>query len=87
MERRKFTREFKLEAVKLIKDRGVSYAQAAEDLGVHACRRRRAGIVTEWEQFRALDLAQVKQRMKQPVIVDLRNIYRPEEMERGPLHL
>ncbi|MGM4921521.1 UDP-glucose dehydrogenase family protein [Tardiphaga sp. 804_B3_N1_9] len=37
-------------------------------------------IVTEWEQFRALDLAQVKKKMKQPVIVDLRNIYRPEEM-------
>ncbi|MDE2165986.1 MAG: transposase, partial [Alphaproteobacteria bacterium] len=29
MARRKFTREFKLEAVKLIKDRGVSYVQAA----------------------------------------------------------
>jgi UDPglucose 6-dehydrogenase len=37
-------------------------------------------IVTEWEQFRALDLTQLKQKMKQPVIVDLRNIYRPEEM-------
>ena len=35
MERRKFTREFKLEAVRLIRDRGVSYAQAALDLGVH----------------------------------------------------
>ena len=35
MERRKYTREFKLEAVKLIKDRGVSYVQAARDLGVH----------------------------------------------------
>ncbi len=35
MERRKFTREFKLEAVRLIKDRGVSYVQASEDLGVH----------------------------------------------------
>ena len=32
MERRKFTREFKLEAVRLIKERGVSYAQAAQDL-------------------------------------------------------
>ena len=32
MERRKFTREFKLEAVRLIKDRGVSYVQASEDL-------------------------------------------------------
>jgi UDPglucose 6-dehydrogenase len=37
-------------------------------------------IVTEWEQFRALDLARLKREMVQPVIVDLRNIYRPEEM-------
>jgi len=35
MERRKFTREFKLEAVKLIRDRGVSVTQASRDLGVH----------------------------------------------------
>ena len=35
MERRKFTREFKLEAVRLIKERGVSYAQASQDLSVH----------------------------------------------------
>ena len=35
MERRKYTREFKLEAVKLIKERGVSVAQASVDLGVH----------------------------------------------------
>ena len=35
MDRRKYTREFKLEAVKLIKDRGVSVAQASRDLGVH----------------------------------------------------
>ena len=35
MERRKFSREFKLEAVKLIRERGVSVAQAARDLGVH----------------------------------------------------
>ena len=35
MERRKFTREFKLEAVRLIKERGVSVAQASRDLGVH----------------------------------------------------
>jgi transposase-like protein len=40
MERRKFTREFKLEAVRLIKDRGVSYAQAGQDLGVHQSQRR-----------------------------------------------
>ena len=35
MERREFTREFELEAVRLIKDRGVSYVQASQDLGVH----------------------------------------------------
>ena len=35
MERRKFTRELKLEAVRLIRDVGVSYAQASRDLGVH----------------------------------------------------
>ena len=40
MERRKFTREFKLEAVRLIRDRGVSYAQASQDLGVHASQLR-----------------------------------------------
>ena len=40
MERRKFTREFKLEAVRLIKDRGVSYVQASEDLDVHTSQLR-----------------------------------------------
>ena len=40
MERRKFTREFKLEAVRLIKDRGVSYVRASEDLGVHTSQLR-----------------------------------------------
>jgi UDPglucose 6-dehydrogenase len=37
-------------------------------------------IITEWEAFRALDLARVKACMRQPVVVDLRNIYRPDEM-------
>ena len=46
MERRKFTREFKLEAVRLIKDRGVSYVQASEDRGVHTARLR--GWVTKF---------------------------------------
>jgi transposase-like protein len=35
MERQKFTREFKFEAVRLIKERGVRYTQASQDLGVH----------------------------------------------------
>ncbi len=37
-------------------------------------------IATEWEQFRALDLNRLKQALKRPVIVDLRNIYRPSDM-------
>ena len=37
-------------------------------------------IITEWEAFRALDLARVKASMRRPIVVDLRNIYRPEEM-------
>ncbi|HET9717505.1 MAG TPA: UDP-glucose/GDP-mannose dehydrogenase family protein [Pseudolabrys sp.] len=39
-------------------------------------------IVTEWEQFRALDFDRLKSLMLQPVLVDLRNVYRPEEMSR-----
>lgn len=37
-------------------------------------------IITEWDEFRALDLDRVKSLMKSPVMIDLRNIYRPEEM-------
>jgi UDPglucose 6-dehydrogenase len=40
-------------------------------------------IATEWEQFRALDLARLKSIMARPVVVDLRNIYRVEEMRRA----
>jgi UDPglucose 6-dehydrogenase len=40
-------------------------------------------IATEWEQFRALDLVRLKSVMAQPVIVDLRNIYRADEMQRA----
>jgi len=39
-------------------------------------------IVTEWEQFRALDFDRLKTVMAQPVLVDLRNVYRPDEMSR-----
>jgi UDPglucose 6-dehydrogenase len=37
-------------------------------------------IVTEWDQFRALDLDRIKLVMKTPVLVDLRNIYKPDDM-------
>jgi UDPglucose 6-dehydrogenase len=39
-------------------------------------------IVTEWDAFRALDLARIAAAMRSPVFVDLRNIYKPEEVER-----
>jgi UDPglucose 6-dehydrogenase len=39
-----------------------------------------AVIITEWDQFRALDLDRVRQVMKRPLVVDLRNIYKPEEL-------
>jgi UDPglucose 6-dehydrogenase len=37
-------------------------------------------ILTEWDQFRALDLDRVKRLVKAPVMVDLRNVYRPDDM-------
>jgi UDPglucose 6-dehydrogenase len=37
-------------------------------------------IITEWEAFRALDLKRVKTSMRQPVVVDLRNVFRQAEM-------
>ena len=37
-------------------------------------------ILTEWDQFRALDLDRVKLLVRQPVMVDLRNVYRPDDM-------
>ena len=37
-------------------------------------------IATEWEQFRALDFDQLKSVMVSPVLVDLRNVYRTDDM-------
>jgi UDPglucose 6-dehydrogenase len=58
---------------------GVTYADnpygCAE--GAHALV-----IVTEWEQFRALDLGRLKAVMAQPVVVDLRNVYRPDDLRK-----
>ena len=39
-----------------------------------------AVIVTEWDEFRALDLDRVKALMRRPLVVDLRNVYKPEEL-------
>jgi UDPglucose 6-dehydrogenase len=50
--------------------------------GPYACAENADAlvIVTEWEQFRALDLERLKETMAAPIIIDLRNVYRPEEM-------
>ena len=37
-------------------------------------------LVTEWNQFRMLDLARIKSLLKRPLIVDLRNVYEPKPM-------
>ncbi|NQY96448.1 MAG: UDP-glucose/GDP-mannose dehydrogenase family protein [Henriciella sp.] len=37
-------------------------------------------ILTEWDQFRALDLERIKASLKSDIVVDLRNIYSPEDM-------
>ncbi|NPA15101.1 MAG: UDP-glucose/GDP-mannose dehydrogenase family protein [Deferribacteres bacterium] len=57
-------------------DEGIYYAESAYDAanGAHA-----VAVVTEWNQFRNLDLARLKEAMEGDVLVDLRNIYEPEK--------
>ena len=52
MERRRFSREFKLEAVKLVRERGVAAAQAARDLDVHE------NVLRKWVKEFAADAQQ-----------------------------
>ena len=42
-------------------------------------------IITEWNEFRALDLKRLKDTMKAPLMVDLRNIYNPDEAKAAGL--
>jgi len=65
-------------AKKLAMFRGVELAADAYEAarGVHAL-----AIVTEWNEFRGMDLARLRRLMKKPVLCDLRNIYDPEEVE------
>ena len=37
-------------------------------------------LVTEWDMFRALDMTKVKSLLKSPIVVDLRNVYKPDEV-------
>jgi len=61
---------------------GVDYAEDA-----YACAEGADAlvIVTEWNAFRALDLARLKATMAAPVLVDLRNVYAPDEARRHGL--
>lgn len=43
-------------------------------------------ILTEWNQFRSLDLSRVKKLLKEPYFFDLRNIYKREQMEKAGFH-
>jgi len=60
MQRRKFNREFKLEAVKLVRERGVSVAQAARDV-LTRLQTRRIALKPELRDFFALLLQNTKE--------------------------
>ena len=57
---------------------GVTYCTDAYDCAEGADA---VAIVTEWDLFRALDWDRVKRGLRSPVLIDLRNVYRPAEME------
>lgn len=67
-----------MEQARLILPPGVLYSEDP-----YACAEGADGmvIVTEWELFRALDFTRLKRLMRTPVLVDLRNIYRRDEIE------
>ncbi|MFH1409233.1 MAG: UDP-glucose/GDP-mannose dehydrogenase family protein [Nanoarchaeota archaeon] len=57
--------------------KGITYA----DNALHAAEKADALlIVTEWDEFRQVDMKKVKESMASPIIIDGRNIYDPEEM-------
>jgi UDPglucose 6-dehydrogenase len=65
------------EAKKLIHPDGVEWCEDAYDAASGADALT---IITEWNEFRALDIDRLKDLMTAPVMVDLRNIYNPDEM-------
>jgi len=66
-----------MEEAKLLMGDGVEWCVDAYDAATGADV---LVIVTEWNEFRALDLKRLKSAMAAPVMVDLRNIYNPDEM-------
>ncbi|HZP20135.1 MAG TPA: UDP-glucose/GDP-mannose dehydrogenase family protein [Bauldia sp.] len=57
---------------------GVTFARDAYDCAAGADV---LVLVTEWEEFRALDLERLKAGLARPIVVDLRNVYSPAEMK------
>jgi len=43
-------------------------------------------LVTEWNQFRRLDLPRIKELLKTPIFIDLRNVYNPDHMRQLGFH-
>lgn len=74
---RAFDPESMKEAAKTL--RNVDYAS-----GVYDCVQGSDAvlIITEWDQFRALDLNRIKSALRSPTLIDLRNIYKPDDMKR-----
>jgi UDPglucose 6-dehydrogenase len=77
---RVFDPEGMIEAKKIINPDSVEWCDDAYDA---ATDTDALTIVTEWNEFRALDLNRLKDVMKGRVLVDLRNIYNPDEMRRA----
>ena len=71
-----------MEEAKAVLD-GVVWCDNAYDTMIDA---EALTIITEWNEFRALDFDHVKSLMKSPVMVDLRNIYNPDEMAAAGFH-
>ena len=62
--------------------RGVEFA---DDLYEAARGADALAIITEWNEFRGMDLPRLRRLMRRPVLCDLRNIYRPEDVEAAGL--
>src|SRR5512139_1477322 len=57
---------------------GISYGKDAYDVA-EGCDA--LVLVTEWNQFRRLDLQRIKSLLRKPVFIDLRNVYEPDQMK------
>jgi UDPglucose 6-dehydrogenase len=72
---RAFDPEGMTEAAKLLS--GVAFCKNAYEAMTGADA---VVIITEWNEFRALDLTRVKALLRSPTVIDLRNIYKPDDM-------